>query len=246
MTAPLSDLLGPPKKYGAISQTPFGPGNNLIGTQFNTGLSPEAQAAYGQIGQGIQGLQGPDRQALANQTFQELTAQTQPQYQQDLRSVGQAAAQYGRLNSGLTTSQLGDVAQNRQQYLGNLAQQLSTQAAGQTLQDRLSALSGAEGGLGALQGADQTVLGNLQGERGYQQGLSQQAFNNALAAGGLTQPSPVALGIGSQYGQQAQGAYGSSGNLFQQLLRQYGPQPYTGAGSPTTLSGDPTGYGQYA
>lgn len=191
-------------QYGSLAgvQTqPFGPESNLIGTQF----TPPT---------------GPDRGALAAQTFQQLTDASAPQYQQDLRSVGQRAAQYGRIGSGVTTSELGDVALQRQKYLGNLAAQLATQSAGQTLADR------------------QLTYQDLLGERGYQQGTSQQAFDNALAAAGLTQPSTAALGIGEQYGANAQGAYAGTGNLLMQLLQQYGPKAPSTFGSPT-YSGTP-------
>jgi len=211
--------------------TQFGPNSNLIGTQLPTGLAPDTQTLRNQV------TQAPDRGQLAQQTFQQLTDITEPQYQQDLRQVGQSAAQYGRLNSGLTTSELGDVGLQRQKYLGNLAQQLSTQSAGQTLQDRLSQL-------GALSGLDQQQYQNLTGERGYQAGQSQQAYNNALAASGLTGPSPVSLGIAGQYGQNAQGLYGGAGNIMAQILAQYGNRPYTGTGA-GPFSGDPSYGGDY-
>jgi hypothetical protein len=131
----------PSVPYAALSG--FGPGNDLIGTQ----IAPTA---------------GPDRAALAGQAYDLIAQQAEPAYQQQLRTVGQDAAKFGRIGSGLTTSQLGDVQALHQRDLNQAQQALSINAGGQTL-------------------ADQAALrGELRGERGYQGGLQTQAQQDAI------------------------------------------------------------------
>lgn len=230
--APIQGPAGPGALPPGISGTGFGPNQNLISTQINPSNAADVNAARGQLDTQLGALQGPDRQALAQQTFGALTSETDPAYVDALRKVNEAAAAGGRVGSGVTTSELGDVALGRQKYLGNLAKELSADAAGQSLNDRLAALSGTEGGLGTLAGLDYSGRQELRGERGYESDQSQQAFQNALEAAGLTGPSGAALGIGGQYGQQAGDYYQGAGGILQQILarQQQAPRPMTSLG----------------
>lgn len=222
---------GQPAQYGAIT-----PGNNLVGTSILPSPSPDTTAARGDVSKGLAGLQtAPDRGTLAQQTFQELSAQSEPDYQAALRAATQAGAAGGQLGSGMLTEALTSdpygstgLGLQRQKYLGNLSAELATSSAGQTLQDRLNQLSAGQGVLGQLSGLDQQALQNLTGERGYESGLSEQAFQNNLqqnemlaSLGGFGSVTPQTL-----YGQGAD-LSGQGGSLLAMLLQnQKQPQSY--------------------
>jgi len=142
------------------------------------GASADAQALRQALMSKVGGLDGPDRAALARSNFDLIQQAYEPQFQQDLRNVGKKAAALGRIGAGMTTSDLGDVAQRKNEYFGRAAQQLSNDAAALTLQDRLASLGGVQGALGQLEGADQSWAGlGLQG-----QGLALQGQNLARGA----------------------------------------------------------------
>lgn len=294
----------------APPQTTFGPDQNLVGTQFGptaqpTGLLNQAQQQIGQAQLGpLQGFgqdvtqarqttsnllgsltQSPDRSTLAGQTYQQLLAQTVPEYQAAARGIMQQAAAGGRLGSGMTSEALtsdpfGSSGLGLQlgKYQANLAKQLATESAGQTLQDRLSQLGAAQGvaqGLGGLDlsqqglglqqgttaanlalgrgqalsglagqqfGMGQTQREQMVGERGYQQGMDQQAIENrvrqqqvqdqllnsaygreANTAGmlggyGFQGPSPTGLGLADYYSQQG----GDTNAAIAELLNSMG------------------------
>ena len=86
----------------------------------------------------MQGLWGPDRASLAESTFNRLRQSTEPAFQKELQGVGQKAAALGRLGAGMTTSDLGDVVQRREQGLTYEAGRLADEAAGKSLDDRLN------------------------------------------------------------------------------------------------------------
>lgn len=238
-------------QYGAIT-----PQNNLVGTSITPNPSPDTATARGDVSQGLASLQtAPDRNTLAQETFKELSAQTDPAYQASLRAATQAGAGAGRLGSGMLTEELtsdpygaSGLGLQRQQYLGNLGKEIATESAGQTLQDRLNQLSAGQGVLGQFSGLDQQSLNNLTGERGYEHGLSQEAFQNNMQQnellsqlGGFGQVTPQ-----TSYAQGADQA-GQGGDLLRLLLqnKQTKPQDYGyGAASPT-YSGDPNGGGGY-
>src|SRR5690349_13226604 len=91
---PLMNSQGP-VQYGSIT-----PGNNLIGTSLLPGQSPDTANARGDVSQSLGGvLNSPDRNALAQQTFQELSAQSEPDYLASLRAAEQTGAGAGQLGS---------------------------------------------------------------------------------------------------------------------------------------------------
>lgn len=80
----------------------------------------------------------PDRTALAQQALATLEADLQPGFEASQRQVGQNAAKFGRIGAGLTTNELTDLALARQRTLDSEAAKLATNAAGQSLDDRLA------------------------------------------------------------------------------------------------------------
>jgi hypothetical protein len=253
MSAPLPPnfpvLKATQNQYGPISTSTFGPDQNLIGSQFTPGQSPGAQTAQGDVLANLQGLQNaPDQAALEQQQFQALAGQSNPIYQQNLRTVGQDAAKYGRIGSGVTTSQLGDVASNYNQYLGNTAAQLAASGAQQQYQNQLSGLGASQNVLGQLSGLDQQQYGNLVGERGYQQGLSQQAYGNAMGENSLLASlggfggSP--LDSANYYSQQGQQGMGAGGDILSYLLKNYGQKKPGAVSVDYGPGGDTSTFGQ--
>jgi hypothetical protein len=149
------------------------------------------------------------------------------------------------LTEQLTSDPTGStgIGLQRQKYLGNLAKELSTESAGQTLQDRLRNLSAGQGVLGQFSGLDELGLENLKGERGYEHGLSEEAFQNAqeqnqlLAGLGGPSVSPA------QYGQAGADQAGTGATLLQYLLRNRGGTASSGGGG--GYSFDPSGSDVY-
>jgi hypothetical protein len=127
---------------------------------------------------------GPNRQQLAEQAFTRLGEATAPQFQQELRGVGQRAAALGRVGAGLTTSDLGTVQQRREEFLGRARAGLSGEAAGRELGDRVASLNALLGSRGQtfnqLFGQEQARLGARQQQQGFQFGQQQSAQENAI------------------------------------------------------------------
>lgn len=140
--------------YGVV-----GPGN----------YNPAADTlrARSAVSTGLEGLNStPNRQELASRSLQLLEQEGSPAYEQELRQVGQKAAALGRIGSGMTTSDLGDVAQRRQESLARARERVSLDTAGQELQDRLNRLSATQGVFGQLGGEDRSNESVLAGQRG--------------------------------------------------------------------------------
>jgi hypothetical protein len=85
----------------------------------------------------LQGLQGPDRAKLASDTFAQIQERSQPGFEQALRGATQKAAAMGRRGAGMTTNELGDITTQRERELALAGRDLSIDAAGKTLSDRL-------------------------------------------------------------------------------------------------------------
>ena len=125
-----------PPGFGGINFTPYGPGNTLRSQQITPNglggvggqMSQEATRARQLASMDLEGLGGPDRGQIASDTLQRLIRDTEPQFQQELRGVGQKAAALGRLGSGMTTSDLGDVSQRRNQAITSEASRLASES----------------------------------------------------------------------------------------------------------------------
>ena len=179
------------------ASTTFGPGNNLIGRQFNPTASGRLQGTQGQANvaagnvagfqqgqfQGVGTGQGdPSRGELAQQRFSQLQEVGEPAFQRRLQNVGRKASAFGRIGSGVTTSELGDVLQNRERDLDLSRRGLATEAAGLEIGDRFS------------------QRGEQRFERGARQQFGQQDFQNRLA-----QLGAISGLEGQQFGQERAG-----------------------------------------
>lgn len=125
----------------------------------------------------------PDRLTLASNAFKRLQEESNPAYEQELRGVGQRAAALGRVGAGMTTSDLGTVAQRRQEALLREQGRLSDEAASLSLADEDAKLNAARGLSGELAGQD-TAAGSL--NLGYLNAANQErgaAFDRSRALG---------------------------------------------------------------
>lgn len=213
-----------------VPTTSFGPDDNLIGRY----IPPGAGGREGRIGEqgdvardrllgGLDDLYtAPNRGEIARDTFNLLRESTEPAFQQELRGVGQKAAALGRIGSGVTTSELGDVQAGRERYLSEAQRALSSEAASAEMGDRLARLAATgdvTGLLDALQGSEYSRgaarRGEARGEREYQHGLSREAIADRERQALLEDQL-----FGSQFGRQIAlanllGGYGfGGGGLF--------------------------------
>ncbi len=249
-TAPV----GAPPLAGTPPTQQFGPGNNLISTQFNPTASEGLQGVQQDIFSDLEGLRtGPSRGELASQAFSQIQEASAPRFQSELRDVGRRAATLGRIGSGVTTSELGDVQVTRERDLDLLRRGLATDAAGRGLEDRFRQLGATQGVSGQLFGQEQSGRNELRGERGFQEGLDrravqervqQRALEEALLEGQFGRDfsrqglfADIGFGGGSQanfgnqagrfaqnFGNQANASNQSAAGLFGSLFNQGGGQ----------------------
>lgn len=213
--------------------TPFGPGNDLVYGQINPEGSDRLKQYQDQLLSYSQGLADtPDRNELARQSWEQIAQASEPEFQKELQGVGQKAAALGRIGSGITTSELGDVTLQREKYLGNLQRQLATEASGQTLSDRLARLQAGQGLEAQQYGQEAGNRAELRGERGYQHDVAQEPYQQQLQQialrdalinsefGRQLQAGQLGLEGAQMYGQQAGDAGGTASDLLQQLALQ--------------------------
>lgn len=149
-----------------------------------------------------EGLKGPDRTKLAADALGLMEERSQPGFERGLRDVMAKNAAMGRRGSGITTNELGDVTLARERELSQARRELSNQAAGQTLADRLAVSQ-------QQQGIAQTRFGGEQ----FNAQLADNAANRSMqasmaAASNRLRGLDLQRGIiGDQY-QMGQDAYG--------------------------------------
>lgn len=174
--------------------------------------------ARDQASRRLKGLEGPDRGELARRTFDLIDRESEPQFQEDLRDVGRAAATFGRIGSGVTTSRVGDVLSERERLRTNAKERLALEAAGLSLDDRLNALDATLGASGQFTSEDlgragfnlsrsseeRAIGGQLEGiargnraedvgERGFRAGQDMDRAGLALSRAGAEQSRGGAL-----------------------------------------------------
>lgn len=207
--------------------TPWGAGNNLVGAQVNPVDAGDTAASRGQMGTALQSLNSlPDRQTLALDALNLFDEQTDAGYQQRLRGVGQQAAKFGRLGSGMTTSELGDVFVARERDRDHVKRSLANETAGMALSDQLDRL-GAIGAVNQQQfGQDTIKRGEVRGERDFQHGVGRDADQHWLqtlqtllpiAYGG--NPSDAYFAAGADARQQSGQTNQALGQLLLEALR---------------------------
>lgn len=164
---------------------------------------------------GLEGLQGPDRVALAGDALKIMEERSQPGYEQSLRSVNQKSAAMGRRGSGVTTNELGDVTLARERELALARRDAANQAAGQTLDDRLNVVNASQGvaqGFGSLDQSGASIndaatragSANSLQAAGLMRGLGNDAYGMGMDGANMS------MSVGDRYGDQARDRTGLS------------------------------------
>lgn len=201
--------------------------NNVGGVGFDGGAAEatwqEAQGAAGDpfayaddtgalrssLVQRLSSLQAPDRVKLAGDALTQLEERSQPAFDQQIRSVGQKAAALGRIGSGVTTNEIGDLALARERELALTRRELATQAAGSQLADQLDQAGAISGGVGQLAGLDTGAEGLRQSRASLIKGIGDSRLSAASAASNAqAQNASVGLQRASQLRGLAQDTWG--------------------------------------
>ena len=211
-----------------VNQATVGPFGDIGAGQF--GSQGDTAAARAGISQDLGALRGgPSRSQLAADTFDLIQQRGAPQFQRELRGVGQKAASLGRIGAGVTTNELTDVFSQRQRDLDLTKRGLSLEAAGLERGDLLNTLGASQGVAGQLFGQDigeagfqQGLRGEERGERGFFAGQAGDEAQRALQRAGMF------AGIqGQEFGQEQglrQEARGERGAEQDFNLRNLGAQ----------------------
>jgi len=134
------DPVGLPSQPGA-TVTPGGPpGTTPLGPDIAP-LKPQTIPPGGSPPPAPGGDTTPDLTKSGVDVLKGYIAETDPQFQQELRQTTQRAAATGRLNSGLTTSELGDVALQRGKNINALSQELAGSLAPADLQAQMQSIA---------------------------------------------------------------------------------------------------------
>lgn len=132
--------------------------------------------------QRLSSLQAPDRVKLATEAFDQIEEAGRPRYEQAQRAVGQKAAALGRIGSGVTTNEIGDLELARQRDLNLQKRGLATEAAGAQLSDQLDQAGAVSGGVGQLAGLDTGAEGLRQSRASQIKGIGDSRLSSASAA----------------------------------------------------------------
>lgn len=178
-------------RTAAAQQGDISGGPEINAGSYDTG--PEAARAR-QLSMGAleNVMTGPDRGAIAAARLAQFDRQSAPALQQQFTDVGRRAAALGRLGSGMTTSNLGDIFTAHQGQRNDLQERLALASADQELGDRMGRLNAASGFGGQLRGEDlgeagfrQGLRGEQRGERGYQYGVNRDNREDSYRRAGM-------------------------------------------------------------
>lgn len=208
-------------KQDAIASTDPSATQSALQAALRQSGSPDAARARELGMSGLESLSsGPNRADLAAQALQLERERTNPSWQNDLRLAGQKAAALGRIGSGMTTTELGDLTLQREKALGQFGEDAALKAADQEMSDRLAKFNAASGYSSNLTGQDLAKAGfasdtalkdygvqNTSREQGVTERNFQSDQDRAAAALDLSKGGALA-GIG---GQQAGMATATSG-----------------------------------
>jgi hypothetical protein len=245
---------------GPINQ--FGPGDNLIASQVNPVNRGDTEsvrsAVMALLGQTSGGASRGDIAADTLKRFDEQQAESDRIAQQE---IGRSAAKFGRLGSGVTTTQVGDYGERSAIARERERARLAGEVADQDIGDRFARVGAAQDVYGQFSGADVGARNEVRGERGYQAGLDQQALQNRIQQTGLEEDlygnqftrdqmynqwlsqlgfpgsQNMLPGTADYYNEQAEGSNQSAADFFRLLAAQGGNR-----GAQTSGAGY---YGQY-
>lgn len=161
--------------------TPFAPGNDLRFEQINPYADPRLRQTQSAVDAATAALSGgPDRQQMARDLFQSYLQQSSPEFDRTIREITQRNAAVGRSGSGMYGSNLVDAATQRQRDIAAYGTQLAYDTTNGAIQDRINNVSTLAGLEGQQYGQAANGRNELRGERTYQQGVAQQAQQDAI------------------------------------------------------------------
>jgi hypothetical protein len=230
----------PPPPPAPTTQTPAG---IQIGDAVMPGASPRLAGTQGAVDSAASGLAGVDRTKLAQQMFDTFTEATNPAYEASIRDATRAGAGAGRIGSGQLRTSYGNLADQRNRQLSTAQQQFMENALEGSIGDQFNKVSALSGLEGQQYGEGVDSNNQLRTERGYQTGLGQQAFENAMAQWRQQQSDQ-----GQQFGQSATTAQllaslkqsGVDPSIIATLSKSLGSQ--APAGGTSTAPSIPPGY----
>ena len=182
MTAPTAPSV-PPAGAGTpgVALGSYGPGSDLQSstiTPANSALTNQAQGAVTHALGSLAAL--PDRTALAQGNMALLQQQIGDEQTAGMKQIAQQAAALGRVGSGMTTSNYGDLADRLAVEQQRAASGLALDAASGQASDTLNRLGATQSVLGQSAGLDASNRNELRTERGYQTGQAQTAYNQQV------------------------------------------------------------------
>lgn len=209
-----------------------------VGEKF--GYGEDTMAARGFVVPALErAMNGPERNALAEESLSLLEARSQPGYEQALRQTNAKNAAMGRRGSGITTNELGDVQLARERELSIARRELANDASSRTMQDRADRTNlalgvtqglGAEDRGGAGVGLEQanTMLRGADQQSGRQQFNAQQSESaSQRAAQGAQFGASFKRGLANDLTGIGRDVYGmgrDQSNLSMDVGDRYGDQ----------------------
>lgn len=222
---------------GSTSQTPIDPTNDLRSKLLTPATDPRLATTQNLTDQAAANLAGgPNFTDLASSKFKDFITQQNEQQATDVRTLGQNAAKFGTLGSGVNTGYLGDLQRKELQDRLSEADTLASNAAGQDVSQRQQTLAALLGVENSQFGQGQTNYQDVVQQQGWQGSQSQQAIDNAAKQEGLTEQEYM----DKLYGGIALGNYGDSGNpstTQASIAAQYGDAAASDWAALATLAG---------
>lgn len=159
----------------------FGPGNDLRFSQITPGADPRTAKLNDLVNQ-FTGKIGaaPDLAQASLDKLAGLRQQTLEDRKKGIQDIGRGAAAFGRIGSGVTTSQLGDLESSLQARELAAEKGLAGDAAMQEAADRRANLSALSGVQDQFFGQDTAQRNELRGERAYQSDTANQAADREV------------------------------------------------------------------
>lgn len=214
--------------------TPFGPGSDLQSTQINPTPSDRLDKLNTLADTAAQNVGGgQSRGQIAQQYLDAFDQAAQPQIRDQIRSVGQKAATFGRLGMGDTSVEAlnpyTDYLTQRSAY----AKQLAGDSASGDITDRLNNLQALDAAQGQTSNQDTSGRNELRTERQYQTTSAQTAIQNALeqwqaqeqAKNSQFGRDATVAGLNMTAAQQAQASAGVDWAALAKAIAEYNAAP---------------------
>jgi hypothetical protein len=202
----------------------YKPSDVAIGATILPNASSRLSGLQGLVDAQTGKLAQVDRTKLAEDMFNQFAEATDPAYKLAMRRATEAGAHAGRIGSGQLRTQYGTLAGDRARELDLAKRGFMGDALKGSIDDefrKFGALSGFED---QLFGQEARTRGELRGERGYQGGLEEQAFQRALQQY-LMERQGVTDRWDRAKEQIALGESGNPANLYASMANSYGFDP---------------------